>query len=165
GDAFTTLEADEHREHVSDHGSEPAVEREQRHLGYVRAEQPHRHGTFRGVEQPHWNRVLPPEDPVDVGGAKVPASLLSEVDSLEHAARDEARGNRASEVGQNQPADGRHHLRFALRAVNLRRSGEPLKRQAVRNPCDRYRWYDSGTSSGRFVTMANVGGAVPICEA
>ena len=49
--------------------------------------------------------------------------------------------------------------------MNLSRSGEPENGHTSRKPLARYRWYDSGTSLGRLLTIAKVGGAVPICEA
>jgi len=42
--------------------------------------QEHRGNAFGDVEQRDRNRILPAEDPVDVGGAEVPGAVFAEVD-------------------------------------------------------------------------------------
>ena len=70
-------------------------------------------------------------------------SILAKTPADQVAGRDGAQ-----QVGGEQPTGRGGAHRREPRRVNLSRSGEPENGQASRKPCARYRWYDSGTSSG-----------------
>src|SRR5690606_28877712 len=116
-------------------------------------------------EHGHGNRVSPAELPVQVGRAEVAGTDGAKIDAPCEPHNDEGGRDRPDQVcddhGGDQPAS---HPRDPRR-LNFIRIGTPENPHASRKPRTRKRWYDSGTSSGRLVTIANSGGLVATCDA
>ena len=95
-------------------------------------EQQHGDRALGDVEQRHGNRVLPSENPVDVGGAEVLRAVLAEIDPPPQLARDKAGGRGAQQIGRDDRQDD------AQRRPRLRRnlivSGAPVNSHASRKP-------------------------------
>ena len=97
----------------------------------------HRDGALGDVEQGNGDRVLPAENPVDVGRAQILGAVLAQVDAPPHLAGDVTRRRRAEQVRSQNRQDGVQR-RPRLRR-NLIVSGAPVNSQASRNPLCRYR--------------------------
>src|SRR2546422_9284568 len=87
---------------------------------------------LRDVEQRDGNRVLPADYPVDVGGAQVLGTVLSQVDPPPHLAGDVTGRRGTEQIGSQNRQDGVQR-RPRLRR-NLIVSGAPVNSHASRKP-------------------------------
>ena len=141
GDALPAPEADEHREDVAQDRREPARQREELRVRYLRPEDEHRYRSLGDVHQADGNGVAPSQRPIHVGGTQIPAAVLPEIDTAEQAPGEIAGRNRSDEVGGEEPEPGRRDAhRLEPRLVNFSRTGEPVNGHASRKPLERYRW-------------------------
>ena len=117
----------------------PHAKGEQLGVGHLGSEDENRDGTLGDIDCGGWNRVFPAQDPIEVGGAEVPAAVLAKIDSGKESAEQIAGRYGPHKVGGEQPQDGLRHQRRDPRLVNFSRKGDPVNGQASRKPFARYR--------------------------